>query len=137
MFLRFFQLIVPALVAGLLSTSCGGGGSASPAPTGLTVVPGDTTATASWVMVEGVEYWLFVVPTATAPVPVSNLSNWIGLAGGSTFLKAGSPFTVTNLVNGTSYSFSVNGRSSGGPGGPGANSVTATPVAAIPAVAAP
>ena len=129
MLLRFFQLIVPALVAGFLSTSCGGGGSASPAPTGLTVVPGNTTAAVSWAMADGVEYWVFVVPTATAPTPAPNLSNWIGLAGGSTFLKAVSPVAVTGLVNGTSYSFSVNGRTGGGPGGPGATPVTVTPAA--------
>jgi hypothetical protein len=37
---------------------------------------------------------------------------------------------VAGLTNGISYSFSVNARTNGGPGGPGATPVTATPVIA-------
>jgi hypothetical protein len=55
------------------------------------------------------------------------MSTWIGLPGGGTKINATSPLVLTGLVNGTSYSFSVNGRTNGGPGGPGATPVTATP----------
>ena len=130
MSIRSFKLFLAAALTAALCVACGGGGgSAAPAPTGLAVVAGDTIATVSWDMVEGVEYWVFDVPTSKAPGSTTAMGPWIGVSGGATFVKATSPFAVSGLVNGTGYSFSVNGRSSGGPGGPGATPVTATPLA--------
>jgi ABC-type transport system substrate-binding protein len=130
MLLRSFKLFLAAAITAALCVACGGGGgSAAPAPTGLAVVPGDTVATLNWDMVEGVEYWVFDVPTSGAPASTAAMSTWIGVAGGATFVKATSPFVVSGLVDGTSYSFSVNGRTNGGPGGPGAAPVVATPLA--------
>ena len=135
MFLRSFKLFAATLLTILMSVACGG--DSAPAPTGLTVTAGDTTATVSWNMVDGVEYWLFYGPTSIAPTDTTSMQKWIGLPGGNTLLKVTSPYLVTgvlngttvlaSLVNGTSYSFSVNGRTSGGPGGPGAAAVSATP----------
>jgi hypothetical protein len=132
MLFRSFKLLTVFLLGAVLCVACGGGGSPAPAPTGLAAVAGDASATVSWDMVEGVEYWLFEGPTSNVPAAITNMSTWIGLAGGSTVVKVASPYVVSGLVNGTSYSFTVNGRTSGGPGGPGATPVVATPVAATP-----
>jgi hypothetical protein len=125
MFLRSFKLFAAALAAVLISAGCGG--DAAPAPAGLSVAAGDTSATVSWDMVNGVEYWLFFGPTSVAPASTNSMHGWTGLPGGNVLLKATSPFLVTGLFNGTSYSFSVNARTSGGPGGPGATPVSGTP----------
>jgi hypothetical protein len=77
-------------------------------------------------MAPGVEYWLFYAPTVLAPVDNSNMSRWFS-SGGVAVLKVSSPFTVSGLSNDLSYSFTVNGRTDGGSGGPAPTSVTATP----------
>lgn len=118
MFLRSFKLLAATLIAGLILVSCGG--DSAPAPTGLRVMTGDSTATVSWDMVDGVEYWLFFGPTSVAPTDTTSMQKWIGLPGGNVLLKVSSPYLVTGLVNGIPYSFSVNGRTGGGPGGSGA-----------------
>lgn len=126
MSLRFFRVWMAALVVAVLSAACGGG-STAPTPSGLTAVAGETTATVAWTMDAGVEYWLYVAPTSVAPTNNSSMHDWFGLAGGTVLMKVSSPYVVSGLTNGTSYSFSVNGRISGGPGGPGAPNATATP----------
>jgi hypothetical protein len=132
MFIRRRSLSIAALIALSASflASCGGGGSPAAAPAGLAVKATESAATVTWNMVEGVEYWLFYGPTSSAPTTVDAMSNWVGLAGGGAPMKVGSPYVVSSLTNGTSYSFSVNGRTNGGPGGPGATPVTATPTLA-------
>ena len=126
MFLRSFKLFAAVLLGMVLSTGCGGG-DAAPAPTGLAVTAGESSVTVSWDMASGVEYWLFYAPTSLAPTDTASMQRWFGLPGGSTLLKVSSPYVVSGLVNGVSYSFSVNGRIDGGPGGPGATPVTAKP----------
>ncbi len=128
MFLRSIKLFTAVLLAALLSVGCGG--EPAPAATGLAVTPGDSTATVSWDMVDGVEYWLFFGPSSIAPTETALMHDWIGLPGGNVILKVTSPYLVTGLINGTGYSFSINGRTGGGPGGPGA-----APVSAIPRLA--
>ncbi len=125
MFLRSFKLLLATLMAVLMLVACGG--EAAPAPTGLTVAAGETSASVSWDMVDGVEYWLFFGPTSVAPTDTSSMHGWIGLPGGNVLLKVTSPYLVTGLINGTSYSFSVNGRTGGGPGGSGAAAVSVVP----------
>ena len=126
MFFRSFKLFAAALLAVLLSVACGG--DAAPAPTRLAVTAtGESSATLSWDMAPGVEYWLFYAPTSIAPTDTTSMQKWIGLPGGNVLLKVTSPYVVSGLVNGTPYSFSVNGRTDGGPGGPGATPVLATP----------
>ena len=78
-------------------------------------------------MVPGVEYWLFYGPTSSVPATTTSMNGWIGLAGGGAPINVTSPYVVTGLTNGVSYSFSVNGRTGSGPGGPGATPVSATP----------
>lgn len=135
MLLRSLKLFVATLLTILISVACGG--DSAPAPTGLTVTAGDSTATVSWNMVDGVEYWLFYGPTSVAPTDTTSMQKWIGLPDGNVLLKVTSPYLVTgvfngttvltSLVNGTPYSFSVNARTGGGPGGPGAAPVSVTP----------
>jgi hypothetical protein len=106
-------------------TSCGGG-SAAPAPTGLAVQVSESSATVSWNMVEGVEYWLFYGPTSTMPASVASMSDWIRAPNAQTAIRVASPLVVSGLSYSIPYSFSVNGRTDGGPGGPGATAVVAT-----------
>ena len=128
MFLRSFKLFVAALAAALVLLSVGcGNGEPAPAPTGLTVSAGEASATVTWNMTDGVEYWLFFGPSSVAPTTTSSMQGWFGLPGGNVLLKATSPYVVTGLPDGLSYSFSVNARTNGGPGGPGSTAVTVTP----------
>lgn len=126
MSMRFFRVWMAALLVAVASVACGGA-STAPTPSGLTTVEGETTVTVTWTMDSGVEYWLYVAPTSVAPTNNSSMHGWFGLTGGQVLMKVSSPYVVTGLTNGTSYAFSVNGRISGGPGGPGAPTVNATP----------
>ena len=125
MFLRSFKLFLAALLAALLLAACGNGEPA-PAPTSLAVSPAESSVTVTWDMKDGVEYWLFFGPTTYAPSSTASMQAWFGLPGGNVILKATSPYVVSGLPNDLSYSFSVNGRTNGGPGGPGATPVAAT-----------
>ena len=129
MLLRSFKLFTAAWLTLLLLVACGGG-SAAPAATGLTAKPTESTVTVSWDMAPNVEYWLFSGPTSNAPTSTADMSTWINSVGFTTKTNVTSPYVVTGLVNGTSYTVSVNGRTSGGPGGPGATPVAATPMLA-------
>jgi hypothetical protein len=115
---RFLAFAVAAVTA-LFLAACGGGSSAS-APSNVNVVVGDTTATVSWNMQSGIEYWIWY--TASTFIDISGCSSLC-----KNIVPANSPTVVTGLTNGTTYAFSVNGRSSGGPGGPGSPSISVTP----------
>ena len=103
----------------------GGGGTASasatatptiPAPTDLSATPEDGQVRLSW----------------TAP-SVSTITGYQYKRDSETWASAGtaSPYTVTQLTNGTSYTFKVRAVGSGG-GGIASNSVHATPEAQPP-----
>jgi len=98
------------------------GGSKPDAPTNVTVVPGDSSVTVSWDMQSGIEYWIF-----SAAAPSISTDNWTTLPQARVVRGAVSPQIVAGLTNGTQYSFTVNGRQSSGPGGPGSPSISATP----------
>ncbi len=113
-----------ALAVACSIAGCGGGSSSSQ-PTNVVAVPHDSSATISWNTDSGVEYWLWV---ATTPgVSSDNCANTPGCV-----IKRGvsSPYLLTGLLNGTSYTVVVNGRVNGGPGGPDSAPVTFTPRAA-------
>ena len=116
------QALTAAVVAVLVS-ACGGSGSSAPPPTGgITVTPGDGTATVTWTAAPGVKYWLFYAPSST----ISSV-DWINIPGSRAILDVTSPYVLTGLANGYTYSFTVNGRNGDGPGGPGAPTVSIIP----------
>lgn len=100
----------------------GVGSSAAPPSGGLTVLPGNGQVTISWNAEPGVEYWLVYAPTTS--IATSDTS-WP--AGHTWAMNVTSPYVVTGLTNGTVYSFAMNGRVDGGPGGASTASVSATP----------
>lgn len=115
-----------ALCLALVLTACGGGkGSSADAPTGFTVTPGNGQVTVTWNAQPGVDYWLMYAPTAT-PIDIANppLHNW---ATSITSPYVVSLYNSAALVNGTVYSFAMNARTGGGPGGAQTASVSATP----------
>jgi photosystem II stability/assembly factor-like uncharacterized protein len=123
----------------LLLASCTIGQSA-PAPTNVQAVAGDSSITVTWDMVPGVDYLLYAAPMAG--VSPQNCSSTPAC---QTFYKATSPlviptanigitnaaFTINGsviaLTNGTLFSISIDGRTNGGPGGPGSTAVSVTP----------
>lgn len=111
------------ILGALLVTACnvGGGKSANP-PTDVRVVAGDGGATVTWTMESGVEYWVF-----SAAASSIDTGNWSTLPQAKVVRNATSPQIVSGLTNGTTYSFTVNGRTSGGPGGNGSPSTSIVP----------
>ncbi|MES1981957.1 MAG: hypothetical protein V4443_05715 [Pseudomonadota bacterium] len=116
------------IVGALLLNACSGGGSPAPAPLNVVAVAGDSSVTVTWDMVPGVTYWLY-----TAAGSSVTPENCVFLPQCTTTLNASSPAVVAGtigvggLTNGTTYSFTINGRTGGGPGGPGSLSVSAVP----------
>lgn len=125
--LQAFKVITSMLFAALVSVACGGNGSPADPPTGLKVDAYESSAVVSFDAKPGTEYWLFYAPTSLAPKDNSNMNKWFNIYGGAVQLNVTSPVTVSGLSNGISYSFTVNARTGGGPGGPAANTVTGTP----------
>ncbi|MEO5700334.1 MAG: hypothetical protein ABIS17_04420 [Casimicrobiaceae bacterium] len=108
----------------LVLVACGGGGKAAP-PTQVTATAGDSSVTLTWNAEGGVDYWIFY-----APDPSISAENFVNVSGSRVIRNATSPYTVTGLVNGIAYSFTLNGRTGSGAGGAGSPVVTATPRAA-------
>ena len=108
---RFFTFFM-AIVFAMLLVSCGGKGSPASATTNVNIVAGDASVTVSWDMQPGVEYWIW--RTAGSYIDIQNCSSAC-----VTLIQARSPAVITGLANGIQYSFSINGRTNGGPGGPG------------------
>ena len=116
---RFFVFIL-VLIAPLLLSSCGGKGSSSSAPANVNIVAGDSSVTISWDAQPGVEYWIWKTLGTSINIPSCTSAC-------TTLVQASSPAVVTGLLNGQAYAFTINGRTNGGPGGPGSTSVSATP----------
>jgi hypothetical protein len=115
--LKFAAILISALVC-----ACGGGSSAPPPVGGITVVPGDGQVTVTWTSIPDVEYWLFYAPAASISTKdLSKIPNHVDI------LKVTSPYVVSGLANGVTYSFTLDGRTGGGPGGEGTPSVSAVP----------
>ena len=120
------MMLLLAVLASLFIAGCGSSGdSAAPPAGGLVVVPGDGIITVSWAMEPGVDYWLFYAPGTGI-----STSNWTTISGSKSVINVSSPYVATGLSNGTVYSFTLDGRTKGGPGGAGT-----TPVSAIPRLA--
>lgn len=109
------------LLAGCVDSVFKQGSAANP-PTDVKVVAGDSSATVTWTATPSVQYWLFAA-LADAVTP----QNWDQLPGGRTVINVSSPVVVTGLLNGSTYSFTLNGRTDNGPGGAGSPSISVVP----------
>ncbi len=116
------RLILAALIAAFLATACSKGSSAPPPSGGISVLAGESRVTVTWDAAPDVEYWLFYAPASSL-----STSSWNSIPGSHAIVKAVSPQVVTGLTNGVTYSFTLNGRTDGGPGGVGTPSVSAVP----------
>ena len=115
------RLLVTAVLIALTValTGCGGGSSSEPAPSNLKVVAGDSSATVTWDVDSSFEYWVWVnAGTSVDPLHCSTCR---------LFVNVFPPYIVTGLVNGTTYSVTVNARKEGGAGGPASPAQTIVP----------
>jgi len=113
---------IAAILAILLTAGCGSNGRSAEPPSVVNLVPGDGIITVTWPMASGVEYWLFYGNSNNI-----TSSNWTSILGVRSVLGATSPFVATGLSNGSVYSFMIDGRTNGGPGGPDTPSISAIP----------
>jgi photosystem II stability/assembly factor-like uncharacterized protein len=121
--MKRFPLFIPALTIALFLQGClGNGGSPASVPANVTVVTGDSSATVSWDMLPGVNYWVYKA-AGTNVTP----ENCISQPECYTTVNAVSPAVIGGLTNGTTYSFAVNGRSGGASGGPASASISVVP----------
>jgi len=118
---RYLALILLIAVTSLV-TGCRGTGSSAPAPTNVVITAGDSSVTITWDMTPGVEYWIF--KAATADITPQNC---LPLPECAIIVHATSPYIVAGLTNGTTYSFTINGRIDGGKGGAGTASISRVP----------
>lgn len=116
-----FVLLVASLAIAVALGGCGNKGSEADAPPDFTAIPGDGVVTLAWTAAPDVEYWLFYAAGSSVTT-----SNWASV-GGRAVINVTSPYTITGLTNNSIYSFTMNGRKNGGPGGPGAPTKVATP----------
>lgn len=119
---RIFTFIMVAVATLILQGCFGSGGSSAPPPNNVVVAAKDSRGVVTWDMAPGVEYWIFrAVGSGITPTTCSSMSLC------NTTIKVTSPLTVSGLSNGTTYSFTINGRTGGGPGGAGSPAIQATP----------
>ena len=119
--MKKFALLLASLALAFLVAGCGGKGSSADYPADFKVAAGDGAVVVTWTADPDVEYWIFFGPGAGITT-----SNW-STSGGTVLPNANSPQTITGLTNGTTYSFTINGRKDGGPGGSGAPTQVVTP----------
>jgi hypothetical protein len=114
----FLASLALALLAG-----CGGSdkGSSVDPPANFQVTPGDGSVIVTWTAEPDTDYWIFF-----GLGPDINTTNWIQ-RGGVALTNQVSPRIITGLTNGTTYSFTINGRRNKGPGGHGAPTQAVVP----------
>lgn len=118
---KLSALLAPFVIA-LLTAGCdSGSGSPAEPPTDFKVIPGDASAIATWTAQPDVTYWIFYGPGDSITT-----ANW-ATSGGLAIVDAKSPRVITGLINGRTYSATINGRKEGGPGGSGAPTQVVVP----------
>ena len=115
-------VFIAVMTAISLLAGCGNQGKGANAPATIQATPGDTSVVVSFPMESNVEYWLFYAPSSSL-----TSTNFTTVPGGKVITSAVSPRVVSGLTNGTTYYFTINGRTNNGPGGPGTTLVSATP----------
>ena len=127
-----------ALIAVTLLTACGGGsGSSAPPPVGgLTLEAGEGGVTLSWTAVPGVDYWAYTGQSSSICKNCGNsANNWNSLPDAQSRGWASAmstPYFFAGLTNDVVYSFIMDGRVNGGPGGDATPSASSTPRLAGP-----
>ena len=119
--MKRFVLLMASIAISALLNGCSNKSSSADAAPDFRAIAGDGAVTLVWSAAPDVEYWLFYASGSAVTT-----SNWLSI-GGRAVTNATSPHIITGLVNGTTYSFTMNGRKHGGPGGPGAPTQVVTP----------
>ena len=125
------------LATAALISACGGGhGSSAPPPVGgLHAEAGEGGVTLTWTGVAGVDYWAYTGQTSTIckNCATNDWKSTVGAQSRGWATPVTNPYFFTgttiqtSLNNGALYSFIMDGRISGGPGGDATASVSATP----------
>jgi hypothetical protein len=108
-----------------VAVGCSGNTTVPGAPTGVSAVAGNASATVSW-----------SAPSSDGGSPITGYIVTSNPGGGSVSAVQ-SPTTVTSLTNGTAYTFTVSARNIVGTGAPSAASSTVIPSSAPSAMATP
>lgn len=119
---RYSGLLLAAVAAMFLQGCLGSGGSSAPPPTNVSVKAQDSRVTVTWDMLPGVEYWIFKAIGSNI-TPQNCSTKYLC----STSVKVTSPATIWGLINDQQYSFTINARRDGGPGGAGSPAIQASP----------
>jgi len=137
MHLSFFKSLFAMLATAAFLSACGGshGSSAPPPVGGLSLEAGEGGVTLSWTGVAGVDYWAYTGQSSTLCKNCST-NDWKAAPGAQSRGWA-TPLTQpyfftgntiqTSLNNDVLYSFIMDGRTNGGPGGDATPSKSATP----------
>lgn len=118
------KLALLLLFAAAIVSGCGSQGSPADYPRDFKVRAGDGAVMITWTAEPDVEYWIF-----SGPGENITTTNW-AVSGGRAFVAVTSPYVITGLENGKTYSFTINGRKDSGPGGTGAPTQVAVPAIA-------
>jgi hypothetical protein len=105
-------LSLGAAIAAVAALAGCGGGSSPSAPTNVAVAPHDGSAIVTWEGDTNVEWWVWIAPGTTL-----TLDSCATLLACQVHRGVTSPYLATGLVNGTTYTLIVNGRSDGSPVG--------------------
>jgi len=114
--------VAAALLALAALNGCGNNGdSANPPAAGLQATPGDGTIVVTWADDLNVDYWLFVSSDANLTT-----ENFTTLTDIRVIRSARSPYVLCGYADGRTLYLAMNGRTGGGPGGPGTPTINAT-----------
>ncbi len=107
---NFFRLFLSVLLT--LVVACGGKGDSAVAPNDFVATAGDGQVTLTWTQTSGVDYWLWFAPgTLTAGQDILQAS------GHRSVTTVSTPYILAINNANAPYTFTINGRTGGGPGG--------------------